>query len=261
MAMMWMRMPGQTWAGAAVSFLGMWIAMMVVMMTPSLIPMLRRYRQRIRGVRHLAWLTALVVIGYFAVWMVIGAAVYPVGAVLSAVELRVPIMVRVASFGTAVVVLAAGILQFTAWKDRRIACCREAHGGTRSPLNSGHAVAAWRHGWQLGRHCVACCGGLMAASLVVGMTDWRVMTMATVAIAAERVAFARVSVARVIGLAVVGVGMVLLLQGVRETPVASKGGHRRWGDGIVDSVRCRSVSYHEVSRVVGRMGEPYHDVN
>jgi hypothetical protein len=40
MAMAWMRMPGQTWAGAAASFLGMW----VVMMLPSLVPMLWRYR-------------------------------------------------------------------------------------------------------------------------------------------------------------------------------------------------------------------------
>ena len=33
MSMTWMRVPGQTWAGAA-SFLAMWIAMMVAMMLP-----------------------------------------------------------------------------------------------------------------------------------------------------------------------------------------------------------------------------------
>jgi Predicted metal-binding integral membrane protein (DUF2182) len=43
MSMVWMRMPGQTWLGAATSFLGMWIVMMVAMMLPSLVPMLRRY--------------------------------------------------------------------------------------------------------------------------------------------------------------------------------------------------------------------------
>ena len=32
MSMAWMRMPGQTWPGAAVSFLGMWVVMMVAMM-------------------------------------------------------------------------------------------------------------------------------------------------------------------------------------------------------------------------------------
>src|SRR6187431_2230208 len=44
MSMAWMRMPGQTWAGAAAAFLGMWVVMMVAMMLPALIPMLRRYR-------------------------------------------------------------------------------------------------------------------------------------------------------------------------------------------------------------------------
>src|SRR5215212_1731587 len=45
MSMAWMRMPGQTWPGAAASFVGMWIVMMVAMMLPSLVPMLWRYRQ------------------------------------------------------------------------------------------------------------------------------------------------------------------------------------------------------------------------
>jgi hypothetical protein len=37
MSMAWMRMPGQTCAGAAVLFLGMWVVMMVAMMLPSLV--------------------------------------------------------------------------------------------------------------------------------------------------------------------------------------------------------------------------------
>jgi predicted metal-binding membrane protein len=36
MSMAWMRMPGPTWPGAAASFLGMWVVMMVAMMLPSL---------------------------------------------------------------------------------------------------------------------------------------------------------------------------------------------------------------------------------
>ena len=36
MSMAWMRMPGQTWPGAAVSFLGVWVVMMMAMMLPSL---------------------------------------------------------------------------------------------------------------------------------------------------------------------------------------------------------------------------------
>jgi len=48
MSMTWMRMPGQTWPGAAASFLGMWIVMTVAMMLPALLPALRRYRAAVR---------------------------------------------------------------------------------------------------------------------------------------------------------------------------------------------------------------------
>jgi predicted metal-binding membrane protein len=45
MSMAWMRIRGQTWPGAAASFLGMRVVMMVAMMLPSLVPMLWRFRQ------------------------------------------------------------------------------------------------------------------------------------------------------------------------------------------------------------------------
>src|SRR5829696_7694655 len=72
MSMVWMRMPGQTWPGAAASFLGMWVLMMVAMMLPSLVPMLWRYRQAVgrTGETLLGRLTALVGVGYFFVWTV-----------------------------------------------------------------------------------------------------------------------------------------------------------------------------------------------
>src|SRR5260370_15232686 len=49
MSMAWMRMPGQTWPGAAAWFLGMWVVMMVAVMLPSLVPTLWRYRQPLAG--------------------------------------------------------------------------------------------------------------------------------------------------------------------------------------------------------------------
>jgi predicted metal-binding membrane protein len=65
MSMAWMRMPGQTWAGAAASWLGMWIVMMVAMMLPSLVPMLWRYREAVTSAAEtrLGLLTALVGMG------------------------------------------------------------------------------------------------------------------------------------------------------------------------------------------------------
>jgi predicted metal-binding membrane protein len=90
MLMAWMRRPGQTWPGAAASFLGMWGVMTVAMMLPSLMPMLWRYRQAVgrTGETHLGRLTALAGVGYFCVWTVFGMAAFPLGVALAAVEMQ-----------------------------------------------------------------------------------------------------------------------------------------------------------------------------
>src|SRR5262245_29329566 len=84
MSMAWRRMPGQTWAGAAATFLAMWALMMVAMMVPSLVPMLRRYRRAVvvESRARLGLLTTLVGVGYFLAWTAFGAAAYPVGVLL-----------------------------------------------------------------------------------------------------------------------------------------------------------------------------------
>ena len=130
MSMAWMRMPGQTWPGAAASFLGMWVVMMVAMMLPSLVPMLQRYRQAVggRGETRLGLLTAIVGAGYFFVWTVFGMAVFPLGAALAEIEMQQPALARAVPIAVGAVVLIAGVLQFTPWKARHLACCREEPG-------------------------------------------------------------------------------------------------------------------------------------
>src|SRR5216117_1322057 len=159
MSMAWMRMPGQTWPGAAASFLGMWVVMMVAMMLPSLVPMLWRYRQAVgrTGETRLGRLSALVGVGYFVVWIVFGMAAFPLGVALAAIEMQQPALARAVPIVVGVVVLIAGCLQLTAWKARHLAYCREAPGRGRTlPADAG---TAWRHGLRLGLHCSHCCGG------------------------------------------------------------------------------------------------------
>ncbi|HEY2595743.1 MAG TPA: DUF2182 domain-containing protein, partial [Chloroflexota bacterium] len=134
MSMTWMRMPGQTWPGAAASFLVMWIVMMMAMMLPSLVPMLWRYRQAVgrAGEPRLGRLTTLVCLGYFLVWAVLGMGAFPLGAALAAVLMQVPALARAAAVAAGGLVLIAGALQFTTWKAQHLACCRELPGRSRT---------------------------------------------------------------------------------------------------------------------------------
>jgi predicted metal-binding membrane protein len=210
MSMAWMQMPGQTWPGAAASFLGMWIAMMAAMMLPSLVPMLRRYRQAVgtTGEARLGPLTALVGAGYFLVWTVFGMAAFPLGVALAAIEMQRPAVSGAVPIAVGGVVLVAGALQLSAWKARHLACCREAPGRGRTlPADAG---TAWRHGLRLGLHCSRCCAGLMAILLVIGVMDLRAMAVVAAAITVERLAPAGERVARAVGVVVVGAGSFLI---------------------------------------------------
>jgi len=212
MSMAWMRMPGQTWPAAAASFLGMWTVMMVAMMLPSLVPMLWRYRRAVGTTAdtRLGRLTALVGTGYFFVWTVFGLAVYPLGVALAAIEMEQPALARAVPIAMGIVVVIAGALQFTAWKARQLACCREMPGRDRRlPADAG---AAWRHGLRLGLHCSRCCAGLMAILLVIGVMDLGVMALVTAAITVERLAPAGERVARAIGAVVVVAGLLLIVR-------------------------------------------------
>ncbi|MEA2700110.1 MAG: hypothetical protein QOI66_4381 [Myxococcales bacterium] len=210
MSMAWMRMPGQTWPGAAASFLGMWIVMMVAMMLPSLIPMLWRYRQAVgdSGDGRLGRLTFLVGVGYFFVWTVFGMAAFPLGVALATLEMQQPPLARAVPIAIGVVVLLAGGLQLTTWKARQLACCREAPGPGRTL--PGDARTAWRHGLRLGLHCSTCCASQMAILLVIGVMDLRAMAVVAAAITIERLAPAGERVARATGAVVVGAGVVLI---------------------------------------------------
>ena len=208
MSMAWMRMPGQTWPGAAASFLGMWVLMMAAMMLPSLVPMLERYRRAVRrsGGTRLGRLTALVGAGYFFIWTLFGMAAFPLGVALAEAEMRQPALARAVPLAVGGVVLLAGALQWSAWKARHLACCREAPGLTL-PADAG---TAWRHGLRLGLHCGHCCAGLMAILLVLGVMDLRAMAVVTAAITVERLAPAGERVARALGAVVVGAGLLLI---------------------------------------------------
>jgi predicted metal-binding membrane protein len=210
MSMAWMPMCGQAWAGAAASFLGMWVVMMVAMMLPSLVPMLWRYREAVgrTGETRLGRLTALVGVGYFFVWTVLGMAALPVGVALAAGATRQPALARAVPIATGVVILIAGALQFTAWKARHLACCRRAPGRGRTlPADAG---TAWRHGVRLGLHCSTCCAGLTAILLVIGVMDLRAMAVVTAAITVERLAPAGERVAQATGAVAVGAGLLLI---------------------------------------------------
>ncbi len=206
MSMAWMRMPGQTWAGAAGIFLGMWMAMMMAMMLPAVMPALRSYRRAVAGARA-DMLTACAAAAYFLVWALSGALIFATGIVLANVEMQSPAFARAVPALAGLVLLMAGALQLSRWKERQLACCRHS---TACPPRGTDARTAWRHGFDLGLKCCACCAPLTAMLLVVGVMDLGAMAAASVAIALERLVPRGRRIARASGILLFGAGLTML---------------------------------------------------
>ncbi|CAJ0687138.1 hypothetical protein LMG19089_00103 [Ralstonia edaphis] len=205
MPMAWMPMCGQTWWSFAASFIAMWTVMMAAMMLPSLLPMLRRYRVALylTGKPNVDALTVLAGVGYFAVWALVGVIVFALGAALAQLEMTWPVLARGAPVASGAVVLAAGALQFSAWKARQLARCRAVPAPGR---------AAWRFGLRLGLRCAASCASLTVILLVIGVMDLRAMAAVSAAITLERLAPAGQRMARCVGAVAIGAGLLLMLR-------------------------------------------------
>jgi predicted metal-binding membrane protein len=222
MSMTWMRMPGQTWTGAAASFLGMWMVMMIAMMLPSLIPMLMRYRQAVVAASatsavaspRLGLLTTIAGSAYFFVWALFGMAVYPLGIALAEIAMQQPAVSRAVPIAAGTAILIAGLLQFTAWKARYLERCRQTPVPGR--VLPADAVTALRHGLRLGLHCTYACAGPMVILLVLGVMDLRVMAVVTAVITLERFAPAGLQVARAIGAVIIATGLFLTIQNLAD---------------------------------------------
>lgn len=199
-------MCGQTWAGAALAFVGMWGLMMAAMMLPSLAPSLWRYRSVVGKASHAWRLTACVATGYVFVWTLLGLALFGVGACVAALALQWPAFARAMPVLAGAIVLMAGAWQFTAWKARLLVCCMTCPVATAAPVMR----VAWRHGLRLGMFCIGRCAGAIACMVAGGVMDPAVMAIATIAISAERLAPAKSRVVAWIGAAcmVAGASMV-----------------------------------------------------
>jgi len=212
-SMTWVRMPGQGWPGAVAVFLLMWMPMMAAMMLPSVGRVLSRYGRALAcaGNPHAGRIAAAATLGYFLVWAVAGVAIYLPGAAWAQAALQHRWLARAIPFAAAAAVMLAGVVQFTAWKVRRLACCRAVPG---EPRPQEGMVAGLRQGLRLGFDCVRCCGNLMAVSLAAGVMDLRTMAIVTLAISAERLLPAGERVARAVGLLVLGAGLLLFVRAV-----------------------------------------------
>jgi predicted metal-binding membrane protein len=151
----------------------MWAVMMVAMMTPSAAPMILMFagvnrRRRKQQVPYVP--TSVFLLGYLAVWAAFSVLATAAQWGLHAVSLLTPMMVSTSPVLGGILLLIAGIYQWTPLKHACLSKCR-------SPL--GFVLNEWREGrWgaflmglKHGSYCTGCCWSLMALLFVAGVMN------------------------------------------------------------------------------------------
>ena len=170
-----MAMPNQqTWGAAEfVAMFVMWTVMMVAMMTPSASPMVLTYARIMRNSHpdeSPVASTWMFLLGYLLVWTAFSALAVVAQWGLHSAALLSPMMITTSAVLGGVLLIAAGIFQFTPLKHTCLHHCRSPIGYLMTEWQDGRR-GALAMGLKHGNYCVGCCWLLMALLFVAGVMN------------------------------------------------------------------------------------------
>ena len=187
------------------AFVAAWTVMMAAMMVPSAAPMIALYAATRRNAPGpLARLGAAVsfALVYVALWAATGIPIYFADLRLMAVT------GDVLAYGTAAILVVAGVFQLSPLKQ---VCLRNC----RSPLGFllGHWRPGWRGslsmGWSHAVYCLGCCWALMVVLFAAGAMGIAWVLLVSAVVAAEKLLPHGARIARVAGVILIVVGLAV----------------------------------------------------
>jgi predicted metal-binding membrane protein len=177
-----------SWPVDATAYLVAWGVMMAAMMLPSATPMITLYGAISRnfsdtGQKGVS--TVLFALVYMAVWLAFGLPVYLASRLVAWAAAMHPAVMGFWPYALAVVLLAAGVYQFSPLKQACLRVCQ-------SPL--GFLMGHWRNGypgtlkmaWEHAAYCVGCCSGLMVVLVAAGAMALHWVLLIAVVVSAEK---------------------------------------------------------------------------
>ena len=166
--------------------IGGWTLMTVAMMLPTSVPLLVLFRRMVRG-HATAWLLALVIFGYLAVWTLAGAGLQLLNWLLHGGAYRIVWPAAAPWTGVATVLTIAGLYQFSSLKYACLEKCRSPLSFLIAHWQGGNeSLQALRLGAAHGVFCVGCCWSLMLLMFVVGLGSLSAMLVLGAVMAVEK---------------------------------------------------------------------------
>jgi predicted metal-binding membrane protein len=150
------------------------------------------------------------VLGYAAVWTGYSAAAALGQWGLVAAALLSPELAATSPVLGGALLLAAGIYQWTPWRDACMAHCRSPVGYFMTSWREGRR-GAFTMGVRHGLYCVGCCWALMALSFVFGVMNILWMAGVTAFLLVEKITSWGPRFGRAAGVILAGYGLWMLI--------------------------------------------------
>jgi predicted metal-binding membrane protein len=169
----------------ALLMVSMWTVMMVAMMLPTALPMLAAYERALGG--HPSRRSSVVIFaaGYLVVWIAFASAATGAQWLLHDRALTNGMGVLLDPWLVSVVLIVAGIFEFTPIKMAMLGSCRTPLGFLATEWRDGRS-GALRMGVAHGRLCLGCCWALMLLLFVLGVMNLLWVLALSVLIALEK---------------------------------------------------------------------------
>ena len=194
----------------------MWVVMMLAMMVPSASPLIlmvafinRKRRERDDPLVP----TGLFLAGYLLAWTAYSAVATGAQWGLHTTSLLSPAMVSTSPVLGGILLLTAGIFQFTSLKQACLSHCRSPVGFVLGHWREGRG-GALRMGMEHGLFCVGCCWVLMALLFVAGVMNLLWVAVISLFVLAEKVLAKGELVGRLGGAALLTAGVAVLIAAV-----------------------------------------------
>ncbi|MEE9531236.1 MAG: DUF2182 domain-containing protein [Syntrophobacteria bacterium] len=213
-----MAMPQiQPWSGTdfLLMFL-MWAVMMVAMMVPSAAPMVLMFAtvNRQRRARTAPYVpTAVFALGYVVVWAVFSLAATLTQWGLNEAALLSSMMRSTTTVLGGLLLMVAGVFQWTPLKEACLAHCRSPLGVIMTHWREGR-LGAFLMGLHHGTFCVGCCWALMTLLFVNGVMNLLWVAVLAAFVLVEKVVPAKRRLSQVTGGLLVAWGLFVLAAGL-----------------------------------------------
>jgi predicted metal-binding membrane protein len=198
--------------GSFVLTILMWLVMTVGMMLPAALPWILMFAEsnRATGNDTARFSVVWFVTGYLVIWAAYSAVAGSVQLMLQQSSLLQDGALRLGTIGGGIVLLGAGLFQFTPLKQACLEHCRSPLSFFLSRWDDG-PVGVFHMGFRHGLFCLGCCWALMALGFALGVMNLFWMAVLTLVVLGEKILPRGELLARSVGVALVVWGMRLVV--------------------------------------------------